>query len=69
MFRLSSDKFYRKMSVGKYFWSSFTTSSTSFRQFAAGNTILFQIKVCGRRIKETTLARYFIRLTVCPSFK
>ena len=69
MFILSSDKFYRNMNIGKDFWSSFTTSSASFRQFAAGNTILFQIKVCGRKIKETTLARYFIKLTVCLSFK
>ena len=57
------------MNIGKDFWSSFTTSSARFRQFAAGNTILFQIKICGRKIKETTLARYFIKLTVCPSFK
>ena len=30
---------------------------------------LFQIKVFARTIKETTLARYFIRVTTRPSFK
>ena len=34
----------------------------------AGNVILFQIKVNARSIKETTLARYFIKVTARPSF-
>ena len=34
----------------------------------AKNVILFQIKVFGRNIKETTLARYFIKGTVRLSF-
>ena len=34
----------------------------------AGNLILFQIKVNARNIKETTLARYFIKVTARPSF-
>ena len=34
----------------------------------AGNMILFQIKVNSRNIKETTLARYFIKETARPSF-
>ena len=34
----------------------------------AGNVILFQIKVSGRNIKKTTLARYFIKVIAHPSF-
>ena len=30
--------------------------------------ILFQVKVLGRNIKETTLARYFIKVTARPSY-
>ena len=45
-----------------------TTSSVSFSEFDSRNTILFQIKVFGRNIKETTLARYFIKVTGRPSF-
>ena len=41
------------------FVSSFTTSSASFGKFDIQNVILFQIKVFGRNIKETTLARFF----------
>ena len=47
---------------------SFTTSCAKLRKFDAGNVILFQIKVFGRNIKETKLARYFIKLTARPSF-
>ena len=36
-------------------------------QFNAGNMILFQIKVFARNKKETTLARYFIKVTAHPS--
>ena len=49
--------------------NSFSTSSAKFSEFDAGNVILFQIKVFGRNIKETTLAKYFLKLTVWPSFK
>ena len=48
--------------------SSFSTSSAKFRKFDDGNVILFQIKVFVRIVKETKLARHFIKVTVCPSF-
>ena len=51
------------------FVSSFTTNSTRFSNFDIGNMVLFQIKVFGRNIKETALARYFIKVTAHPSFK
>ena len=51
------------------FVSSFTTNSTRFSNFDIRNMILFQMKVFGRNIKETTLARYFIKVTARPSFK
>ena len=38
-----------------------------FREFA-GNVILFQTKVFGKNIKETTVARYFMKVTVRSSF-
>ena len=37
------------------------------QQIYAGNVILFKIKVFSRNIKETTLARYFIKVTARPS--
>ena len=49
--------------------SSFTTSSARFNKFDVGNVIIFQIiKVFGKNIKETALARSFIKLNVRPSF-
>ena len=51
------------------FVSSFTTNSTRFSNFDIRNMILFQMKVFGRNIKETTLSRYFIKVTGRPSFK
>ena len=53
-----------------HFVTSFTTSSARFSVFDIQNVILFQTKVFGRNIKETTttLARYFIKVTVRPSF-
>ena len=50
------------------FVSSFTTSSAIFSESGSRNVILFQIKVFGRNIKETTLVRYFIKVTERPSF-
>ena len=47
---------------------SFSTSSAKFKKFDAENMILFQIKVFARNIKETTLARHFIKVTARPSF-
>ena len=48
--------------------SLFTTSSARFSEFDSRKIILFQIKVFGRNIKKTKLAKYFIKLTACPSF-
>ena len=48
--------------------SSFFNSSAKFSKFDAGNVILFQIKIFGRNIKETTLGKYFIKVTARPSF-
>ena len=45
-----------------------STSSAKFSKFDAGNVILFEIKVFGRNIKETKLARYLIKVTSHPSF-
>ena len=66
----------RKIGWKKEYWynleilfvSSFTTSSARFSVFDIQNVALFQTKVFGRNIKETTLARYFIKVTVRPSF-
>ena len=48
--------------------SSFSTSCARFHEFDARNGILFQFKVFGRNIKETVLARYFMKVTVHSSF-
>ena len=46
-----------------------SSSVMSYEFFSyAGNVILFQIKVNARNIKETTLARSFIKVTAHPSF-
>ena len=50
------------------FFIGFTASPTSFREFDARNAILFQIKIFGRKVKVTTLARFFIKVNVLPSF-
>ena len=39
-----------------------------FSELDAGNVVLLQIKVFGRNIKETGLTRYFMKVTVRPSF-
>ena len=46
--------------------NSFSIGSAKFKKFDAGNMILFQIKFFGS--KDTTLARYFIKVTACPSY-
>ena len=48
--------------------SSFTTSFARLSKFYARNVILFQMKVNTRNIEETTLERYFIKVTARPSF-
>ena len=50
------------------FVSSFNTSSERFSKFDIRNVVLLKIKVSPTNIKETTLARYFIKLTVHLSF-
>ena len=50
------------------FRDSSSTSSAKFNKFDAGNVILLQIKVLARNIKETMLARYFVKVTARPSF-
>ena len=37
-------------------------------EFNSWNVILFQTKVFGENIKETTLARYFVKLTARLNF-
>ena len=51
------------MFLEKLFISSLSTSSAKLYEFDAGNVVLFQIKVFGRNIKETTLIGYFIKVT------
>ena len=51
------------------FINSFFTSPAKFSELDAGNVILFQIKVFCRNIKETTLARHFIKVTARPSLR
>ena len=46
------------------FISSFFTSSAKFSEFDAKNVILFQVKVYGRNIKGTNLAKNFIKVTL-----
>ena len=48
--------------------SLFTTSCARLRKFYARNVILFQIKVNTSNAKETTLVRYFLKVTARPSF-
>ena len=55
MFTLRSDKSNRKINIGNFF--------VDIAEFYAGNVILFQIKVNTRNIKQTALARYFIKVT------
>ena len=69
IFTISSDKSDREGNIGNFFFeilfvSSFTTSSAGFGKFDIQNVILFQIKVFGRNIKETTLAKFFAYLYI-----
>ena len=50
------------------FVSSRATSSERIREFDSQNMILFQIKVFGGNVKETILARCFIKITARRSF-
>ena len=51
------------------FISSFSSSSSKFSNFDAGNVILFQIKIFGSNIKETAAVRFFIKVTARPSLR
>ena len=57
-----------KMFLEILFLRSFTNRSDRFSEFDRQNVILFEIKVFRRNIKETTPARYFIKVTVPSSF-
>ena len=48
--------------------STFIISFGRFSEFDAGNVILLQIKIFGRNVTETMLARYFIKVTARPGF-
>ena len=50
------------------FFGLFTTSSEKICNFDEANVILFQIKALGRRLKEATLARHFIKVSFTPQF-
>ena len=50
------------------FFVSFTNSFGRFSEFGIENIILFQIKVFCRKIKENTLARYFMKVTARLTF-
>ena len=52
----------------KVLFSSFATNSLIFSEFDTGNVILLQITAFGRKIQETKLARYFIKVTARPAF-
>ena len=67
-FTKSSDKLDAKMDIGKFI-SSLATSDDSFSNVNEENTILFQVKFLGWKIKEATWARYNIKVTAWPSFK
>ena len=67
------------MNIVKYFRRKFpfftsvflfssTTRSGGFSKFDAGKSISFHIKVFGRNIKETTQARYSVKVTAHSSF-
>ena len=51
------------------FFNGFTANPASFREFDARNTILFQIKVFGRKLKVATLTRSFIKVNARPSLR
>ena len=63
------------MNIGRYFrrkssltrlLSAVQVSVNSMQEHSSA--ILFQIEVFGRKIKETALAMYFIKITTRPSF-
>ena len=64
----------RKRNTGNFFWryrlnfhkSSFSISYAKFSEFDGRKVILFQIKVFGRNIKETALAKVFHKSNCTP---
>ena len=49
-------------------YSSWNHLPETLQDSDAGNVVLFQIKVSGRSIKETMLAKYCIKVTALLSF-
>ena len=58
---------YIKINIGKCFWR-FTASPEIFGEFDARDAILFQINVFGKKLKVTTLARFFIKVNAHRNF-
>ena len=46
-------------------WMSFPTRSKRFDKFDSFNTILFQIKPFGRKMKETSLTIHLVKIMLC----
>ena len=46
----------------------FSSDPKEFRKFDASNATLFQIKVFGKNVKDTTLGSYFAKVTTHHSF-
>ena len=72
-FIISSDKLDKKRNIGKFFCrlliiNSFSPVLQNLANLMPETRVLFQIEVFGRNIKDTTLARYFIKVTARPSF-
>ena len=51
-----------------FFVDIFQLPASKFNKFDTGNMILSEIKVFARNFKETTLARYFRKVTTRTSF-
>ena len=75
IFTLRTDKSDAKKNIGKYFRNSLLqlsgliyTSSASFNEFKAKNTILFQFNFFGEKLKTLRQQGYFTTVTACPSF-
>ena len=64
---ISNDKMDGKRNIRTFFGDTLH-KLIFYRQINAGNVILYQIKVFGRNIKETTLARHFIKVIARPWF-
>ena len=54
--------------LGDYLFNYFITSFRRFRKFDARNAVLLQIKVFDGKMKETTIATFFLKVTARPAF-